>query len=85
MADDLIQQVIHRMNALNATIVEDRHLVSEYQIGHSFFCPRGDDFSGLTMQWFRDIVETEVVPLLEEYWYESPDRVITAAAALLAA
>jgi 5-methylcytosine-specific restriction protein B len=44
-----------------------------------------DDFSGLTMQWFRDIVETEVVPLLEEYWYELPDRVITAAAALLAA
>ncbi|HAM21501.1 MAG TPA: AAA family ATPase [Actinobacteria bacterium] len=85
MADDLIQHVIHRMNALNATIVEDRQLGSEYQIGHSFFCPRGDDFSGLTMQWFRDIVETEVVPLLEEYWYESPDRVITAAAALLAA
>lgn len=85
MAEDLIQHVIHRLNALNATIAEDRQLGSDYQVGHSFFCPRGDDFAGLTVDWFRDIVETEIVPLLEEYWYESPDRVTAAAAALLIA
>lgn len=84
MTDDLVQHVIQRMNALNATIEEDRQLGSEYRIGHSFFCPRGDDFSGLSVSWFGRIVETEIVPLLEEYWYGFPEKVNAAAAALLA-
>lgn len=84
MQDDLIQHVIHRMNALNATIAEDRQLGREYQIGHSFFCPRGDDFSALTVAWYRRIVETEIVPLLDEYWYGLPEKAGSAIAALLA-
>jgi 5-methylcytosine-specific restriction protein B len=84
MSDDLVQHVIQRMNALNATIEEDRQLGPEYRIGHSFFCPRGDDFSGLSMPWFRRIVETEIVPLLEEYWYGFPEKVNAASSALMA-
>ncbi|MGE0449866.1 MAG: AAA family ATPase [Vicinamibacterales bacterium] len=83
MPDDLIQHVIDRMNALNATITEDRQLGREYQIGHSFFCPRGDDFSGLTVEWYRRVVETEIIPLLEEYWHGQPEKVGSATAALL--
>jgi 5-methylcytosine-specific restriction protein B len=84
MADGLVQHVIDRMNALNVMIANDRHLGREYQIGHSFFCPRGDDFSALTVTWFRRIVETEIVPLLEEYWYGFPEKVHSAAGVLLA-
>jgi 5-methylcytosine-specific restriction enzyme B len=83
MADELIQHVITRMNALNATIEEDRQLGREYRIGHSFFCPRGDDFSALTVSWFRRIVETEIIPLLDEYWFGFPEKVNSAAASLL--
>ena len=24
--------------------------------------------------WFRDVVETELAPLLEEYWFDDHDR-----------
>lgn len=83
MATDLVQHVIQRMNALNATIDGDSQLGREYQIGHSFFCPRGDDFSALTATWYRRIIETEILPLLEEYWYGAPDKLASARSALL--
>ena len=45
-----------------------------YCIGHSFFTPRGDEHEhGLS--WYRAIVEAEIVPLLEEYWFDQPDKV----------
>jgi hypothetical protein len=25
--------------------------------------------------WYRAVVETEIVPLLEEYWFDDPDKV----------
>lgn len=83
MADSLVQHIIGRMNSLNATIAEDRQLGPDFSVGHSFFCPRGDDFSHLGMEWYRAVVETEIVPLLDEYWYDAPDKVKSATSALL--
>lgn len=83
MADMLVQHIIQRLNSLNSTIAEDRQLGREFQVGHSFFCPRGDDFSQLDLDWFRAVVRTEIVPLLEEYWYDAPENVETAKTALL--
>ena len=28
--------------------------------------------SDATRDWFRQVVETEITPLLEEYWFDSP-------------
>jgi len=84
MADGLVQRIIGRLNSLNATIGEDRQLGPDFQVGHSFFCPRGDDFSQLTLDWYRAVVETEILPLLDEYWFDAPEKVKTARAALLA-
>lgn len=58
------------MGALNKQIVEStRDLGEGYCIGHSFFCPTQDvdDMD----QWYREIIETEIQPLLEEYWADS--------------
>ena len=33
--------------------------------------------------WFRDVVSTEIIPLLEEYWFDAPDKVTAAAGRLL--
>lgn len=83
MAAHLIQHIVQRMNALNGMIEEDPQLGRDFQVGHSFFCPRGDDFSRLDVDWYRAIVTTEIVPLLEEYWFDAPEKVKSAAAALL--
>jgi len=74
MGDDLINLIVDRMSALNQEIANDSLLGENYAIGHSFFCPRGDNFNELTRQWYDSVVKTEIIPLLEEYWFDNGER-----------
>lgn len=74
MVPGLSQLIIERMTALNQQISEDSQLGEAFCVGHSFFCPSGKDFSALDEQWYREIVETEIKPLLGEYWYDDPAK-----------
>ena len=62
-----------RMTALNQAIGEDRaNLGPGYRIGHSFFVPsEGFEYDP---GWYRRVIETEIHPLLEEYWFDDPDK-----------
>ena len=84
MADALCQRIINRMSALNTRIEKDSRLGPAFRVGHSFFCPTGKDLSGLDEHWYAEIIKTEVLPLLGEYWFDSPDDVETAKNELLA-
>lgn len=44
MSDDLIGLIVTRMGALNQEIADDALLGENYQIGHSYFCPKGNNF-----------------------------------------
>lgn len=67
-------RVVERMQGLNAIISGDQaNLGRGYQIGHSFFVP-GTAVAN-SDNWYRGVVETEIVPLLEEYWFDDPDKV----------
>jgi hypothetical protein len=72
-----------RINSVNADIARDRSLGSQYRVGHSYVTPP----EGVTIAdpsiWFRNIVRTEIFPLLEEYWFDAPDKAKDAAARLL--
>jgi 5-methylcytosine-specific restriction enzyme B len=74
MRDDLIKLIVDRMSALNQEIAKDPLLGENYAIGHSFFCPRGDNFNELTRQWYESLVKTEIIPLLEEYWFDNAEH-----------
>ena len=74
MSPALCQLIIDRMTALNLQISEDPQLGEAFCVGHSFFCPNGKDFSALDEQWYREIVETEIKPLLSEYWHDDPAK-----------
>jgi 5-methylcytosine-specific restriction protein B len=78
MSSTLCATIIDRMTALNKRISEDSQLGDAFRVGHSFFCPTGKDFSGLDEAWYREIVDTEIRPLLEEYWYDDRDKAKTA-------
>jgi 5-methylcytosine-specific restriction protein B len=84
MSQPLIDLITRRMTALNDNIAEDGLLGESYRIGHSFFCPKGDDFRDLDRSWYDDVVETEVLPLLQEYWFDNPGKVAAAHEALRA-
>jgi 5-methylcytosine-specific restriction protein B len=75
LSAELASLIVERMTTLNQEIGEDPLLGANYAVGHSFFCPKGTDFSGLTRQWFDAVVRTEILPLLREYWFDNPMRV----------
>lgn len=84
MDPQLVQHIIDRLSALNRTIREDPLLGENYQVGHSFFCYKGDDFAKLDVNWYRSIVQHEIVPLLKEYWFDNPRKAADAERELLA-
>ncbi len=73
--------VMQKINALNQTIAQDKHLGEGFLIGHSYFCT---DCSINENEWFEQIVRFEIKPLLAEYWFDSHDKVMQATELLLA-
>lgn len=79
--DDVLDLVETRLRALNDEITGDRALGEQFRVGHSFVTPDGP--VGDARAWFRKIVETEIGPLLDEYWFDDDGRATAARAALL--
>ncbi len=62
------------ISQLNDEIVADTaNLGPGFAIGHSFFCasPNGSESDAA---WYRRVIRTEIVPLLQEYWFDMPDK-----------
>jgi 5-methylcytosine-specific restriction protein B len=66
----LVDDIERRLTVLNQRIASD--LGNQFRIGHSYVTPTQRLENGATRDWFRQIVETEIGPLLEEYWFDSP-------------
>jgi MoxR-like ATPase len=63
------------MRELNAAIADDTaNLGPGFMLGHSYFC-RERDSDETPNEWLADIIDTELTPLLDEYWIEDPDSV----------
>lgn len=84
MPSELIDLIVNRMSELNQAIADDESLGENYMIGHSYFCPTDPDLSGKDRNWYDGIIETEIVPLLKEYWFDNKDQQKSASERLLA-
>ncbi len=70
---ELVTRIIARMGVLNDAIRSDPvNLGRGFQIGHSFFVPKQG--LGYFEGWYDQIIDTEIRPLLEEYWFDEPDK-----------
>lgn len=79
---DIVDAIANRMASLNARIEKDRSLGPQFCVGHSYVTPpRGAGIAD-GESWFAEVVETEIRPLLEEYWFDAPDKVTEAVAGL---
>jgi 5-methylcytosine-specific restriction protein B len=69
----LIDQIVSRMKELNEQIRNEKTRLGEgFEIGHSFFCPQDTD-DDLDLRWYRSVVNTEIAPLVREYWFDDLD------------
>lgn len=64
--------LIDVVRELNFAIAEDPALGRGFAIGHSFFSRPPRDSS--ENEWLLSVVEDELVPLLEEYWFDEPSN-----------
>ncbi len=68
----LTEHIIQQVKEINKEICEDLNLGEGFQIGHSYFCSfRPEDQEE---QWWQEIVDFELKPLLEELWFDNPER-----------
>lgn len=73
VSEAVAHKVVAAMASLNQTIRDDTaNLGPGFQIGHSFFTPTETVAS--SEHWFETVVETEIRPLLEEYWFDDPAK-----------
>lgn len=67
-------KIIVRMSELNQAIATDTtNLGRGYCIGHSFFTPSAK--GAYDEAWYNQVVNNDIVPLLEEYWFDQPELV----------
>jgi len=81
--DAVLKQIQHLMAELNDEIAADRSLGAQFRIGHSYVTPAPGETVPDGKAWFRAIVETEIAPLLEEYWFDNLDKAASSKARLL--
>lgn len=71
LASDTLDLLVGQIQALNAEIRHDPTLGKGFEIGHSHLCGREtcDD------EWLNEVVDYDIIPTLEEYWFDDEDKV----------
>ncbi len=72
ISDNMVQLIRDRIGDLNSEIGKERFLGSGFQIGHSFFCEKL--YGKNEKEWYKIIVNSQIIPLLEEYYFDKPNR-----------
>ena len=78
----LVADIERRIAELNDQIATDARLGKQFRIGHSYVTPAHRLEAGDTKKWFQQVVDTEIGPLLDEYWFDAPDEAQKAIARL---
>jgi len=69
----LARRICDRMGKLNEKIANDKELGRGFRIGHSYFVPGDGDVP--SEDWYRHVVDTQIAPLLREYWFDAAEDV----------
>ena len=73
ISDDMVELIRARIGNVNKKIVADRFLGPGFRIGHSYFCD--ELYESQENEWYEIIVNSQIIPLLEEYYFDKPDRI----------
>ncbi len=68
--NDTFETLIEKIKDLNFEVAKDPSLGNGFCIGHSYFCGQ-DECSD---EWMQSVVEYDILPMLEEYWFDEPAK-----------
>ncbi len=66
-----LAKLVEMVKVLNTYIASDEALGAGFYIGHSYLCPNEDTSD----TWLASVVNHELIPLLQEYWFDDPAKV----------
>ena len=66
LENEVFDSLIEKICDLNLEITRDSALGSGFCIGHSYFCGQTE----ATDEWMQSVVEYDIIPMLEEYWFD---------------
>ena len=69
-SNNTFDELIEKIKKLNEAITQDQSLGKGFCIGHSYFCNAGE----CTVEWMKDIVEFDILPMLSEYWFDDESK-----------
>lgn len=68
--NETFSTLIQKVEALNKEIAADSSLGKGFLIGHSYFCGQSE----CTEEWMKAVVFYDIIPMLEEYWFDEPAK-----------
>ncbi len=71
---EILTEIEKRLNQLNSEISADVNLGPQFRVGHSYVTPPFRTKINDGREWFRQVVETEIGPLLDEYWFDDFEK-----------
>lgn len=74
LSEKLLNKINKGMNKLNEFVAQDRMLGSAFAIGHSYLTHHKAIPESEGLVWYQNIIDTEIKPLLEEYWFDEKDK-----------
>ncbi|HCT3226699.1 TPA: DUF3578 domain-containing protein [Enterobacter hormaechei] len=75
VSEEIINLIRTSMHKLNLEIGHDKNNLGKgYMIGHSFFCPSCNIEKGLDYEWYKETIMSDIGQLLEEYWFDEPEK-----------
>jgi len=63
--------IIKLIKELNKVISKDESLGDGFRIGHSYFCIDEE----ITVEWLSSVINFEIIPLLNEYWFDEKSKI----------
>jgi 5-methylcytosine-specific restriction protein B len=69
---ELFNDLIKVVKTLNEDIENDASLGEGFCIGHSYFCEQEE----CTEEWLSDVIEYDLIPMINEYWFDDKTKAI---------
>ena len=69
--NETFDALIETVKDLNRAIKQDNSLGEGFCIGHSYFCGQTE----CTEEWMREVVNFDIIPMLQEYWFDDKQKV----------
>jgi 5-methylcytosine-specific restriction protein B len=71
---EILVEIEKRLNTLNNDISADIGLGPQFRVGHSYVTPPFGFPIVDAREWFRQVVDTEIGPLLDGYWFDALEK-----------